>query len=182
MAGQIRDGKGKGYLAQVDSENRLVTFAVTQPVDQHINGEFGKVWSVPFENIANAGANDYIMYVKNTGDKDLKVTDIRISCSGATQVEVHGVTGTAASGTTVTPVSRTVGSVVSPSATLESGTDITGLTTSGTLFFIHAVTADKTEHLSTSSNIIIPKNKAIAILIETTSITSTGVISIVEAE
>jgi len=183
MGMQLDSGTGKAYSAQVDAENRLHTFAVSEPLDHHINTVSGKVWSVPFENITNAGANDYIVYVKNTGSVDLYVTDVRVSASAATQMTINGVTGTAGgSPTSITAVSRTVGSSAAPTADLYSDPDITGLTSSGTLFFIDCPVADTVYHLRTSSNIVIPKSKAIGLLVETTTITTTGVISLVEAE
>ena len=183
MGLQLESGTGKAYSAAVDSENRLATTSVSEPLDHHINVESGKVWSVPFENIINAGADDYIIYIKNTGTNDLYVTDFRIACSAATQIEIHGVTGTAGgSPTSITAVSRTIGSAAAPSADLYSDPDITGLTTAGTLFYMHAAVANTLYHLGTTSNIIIPKSKAIAVLVETTTITTTGVISLVEAQ
>lgn len=181
MGLMIENGKGGGPHVEVDTNNRLRTLAVSESLDRTINEIDGKVWSVPFENIINAGADDYIIYVKNTGSVDLHISSIRIACSAATQVEVHAVTGTAGgSPTAITAVPRKLGSSQAPTADLYSDPDITGLTSDGTLFFIQCPTADKEEHLRPESTIVIPKSKAIAILIETTTITCTGVISLIE--
>tara|TARA_Y100000310_G_scaffold121659_1_gene120406 strand:+ start:2337 stop:2882 length:546 start_codon:yes stop_codon:yes gene_type:complete len=180
---KIQDGQGSGVLAAVDLEGRIRTNAVTQPFDFHINEESGKVWSLPFENINPTGADDYIFYIKNTGDKDIKIADVRVMAdTAATQLELQWVSGTVSGGAAITAVSRNGGSAATPSATIESGSDLTGLTSGGTIFFIQCPTVNKEEHLSTSSNIIIPKGKAIALQVETATANITGVISIVESE
>lgn len=183
MSIEIQDGTGKGYGAKVDDQNRLKTLAVSETEQFHINRDNGKVWSLTFENVANTGANDYIFYLKNTGEKDLAIPKIRLSASAATQVEIHEVTGTAGGGgTAVTAVARNLGSSASPSATIETDPDITGLTTAGTLFLMQCPVANTQYELDTTSNIVIPKGKAIAILIETTSITMSGVVTLIEEE
>jgi len=179
---QIHDGS-TGNTASVDSENRIRTLAVTQVLDAHINQVAGKVWSIPFEGLNPAGADDYVVYIKNTGDAVLHITDIRVMAdTAATQLEVHAVSGTASGGTAISPVSRTIGSAATATATIESGTDITGLTNDGIVFFIQCDTVNKEYHLSTSSAIRIPKGKAVALLCETATANLTGVISIVEEE
>lgn len=183
MGLQIEDGLGTGRVARVDSENRLFAKAVTELQDHHINVVSGKVWSIPFEGLNPAGADDYVVYIKNNGSKDLGITDIRIMAdTAATQVEIHAVSGTASGGSDITPVSRTVGSSASPTATIQSGTDITGLTNDGVLFFIQCAVANTEYQLRTSSNVLIPKGKAIGLLVETGTANVTGVISLVERE
>lgn len=182
MANQIKDGKGTGSMLQVDLQNRAIVLAQTEALDYHINVDNGKVWSIPFEDLNPAGANDYVVYIKNTGDKDLRVSDIRVSCSAASQVEIHTVTGTASGGTAITPVARNLNSGQVPSATIESGTDITGLTNAGIIFFINCPVADTQYHIRTSSNINITKGKAIALLVENGSADLTGIVSLIEAE
>jgi hypothetical protein len=183
MGMQIESGTGKGYTAGVDNQNRILSFTTSESLDHHINVASGKVWSIPWENIANTGADDYIIYIKNTGSKDLYFEDIRISCSAATQIEIHHVTGTAGGSlSNITPVSRNLGSSSSPSATIQSSSDVTGLTNAGVLAFKQCPVADTDYELRIPGDIIIPKGKAIAVLVETTSITTTGFITLVEAE
>lgn len=177
------DGDGGVNNAQVDSEKRLYTLSTTQRVDESINKESGSVWSIPFEGLNPAGADDYVVYIKNTGDKVVHISDIRVMAdTAATQIAVQSVTGVAVGGTNITPISRTVGSSATPSATIEVGSDITGLTSAGTLFFIQCPTVNKEEHLSTSSRIRIPKGRAVALLVETATANITGVISLIEEE
>ena len=181
MAIKIVDGTGGGQVCKVNSGNRLYTNAITKSTDAQINIESGKVWSVNVENQSPTAGDDYIMYIKNTGDAVLHITDIRFSSgTAATQIKVECVSGTAANGTDVTPVSRTVGSAALPTATIQVGADITGLTTGGTLFFIQCPTVDKQEHLSTSSRIRVPKGLAVGISVEASTAVITGTVSLVE--
>ena len=176
----IDDGTGVNGSVKV-SDNRLWTDTVVKTNDQEINEQSGKVWSLPFEGINPAATDDYIFYCKNTGNADLAISDFRISADTATtQIGFYGVTGTAASGSTLTPVSRTIGSSAIPTAIIETGTDITGLTSTGALFFMQLAVVDTMYHLSTSSKIIIPKGRAIALSVETATANITGVISLYE--
>jgi hypothetical protein len=178
----IENGRGDGNTLEIDSEGRARTFAITETEDKHINTANGKLWSVPFTALNPTGNNDYVVYIKNTGSKNLNITDFRFASSAATQIQINSVTGTASGGSSITPIVRNLGSNETPSATIESGTNITGLTSSGTIFFMNCPVADTLYHLSTTSNIIIPKGKAIGVLIETGTANLTGVISIAEAE
>jgi len=179
---KIQDGQGTGNYAGVDNEGRVKVLAVTVPNDFHTNEENGKVWSIPFEGLNPAGADDYVVYIKNNGDVDLLISDMRLMAdTAATQIEINVVSGTASGGAAITPVSRTVGSSAIPTATIESGTDITGLTSGGTLFFMQLAVVNTDYHLRTSSNIRIPKGKAIGVLVETATANITGVISLIEA-
>lgn len=180
MGEQIESAVGTPHGAEVDSENRLHVFSVSVPDDRHINEE-GGVWSLYFTNTPT-GANDYFFYVKNTGTKDLRISDIRISSSVATAVNINVVTGTQAGGTTITPVNRNLGSSRIPTATIEQGVDITGLTSTGTLFFQECATADTLYHLSTSSNIIIPQGTSLALQRVAATGLITCVVSLIEAE
>jgi archaellum component FlaG (FlaF/FlaG flagellin family) len=180
---QIHDGTGSGKAVKVNSGNRLYTKSVVTSEDADINANTEKVWSIPFEGLNPAGTDDYVVYIKNTGDKTLVVSDIRASAdTAATQLKVNAVSGTASNGTTITPVPRTIQSSAIPTATIESGTDITGLTSEGTIFFIQCAVVNTEYHLNTSSKIRIPKGRAIGLLVETATANITGVISLFEEE
>ena len=177
----IQDGLGKGYTLHIDSEGRAHTVAHTNSTDFHTNLDFGKVWSLPFGPRDPTGAADYVFYLQNTGSNNIAVTDFRLSCTGAgSQISIEKVTGTAAAGTTITPVARNLGSTASPVATAEDSVNITGLTTAGTLFQMELTVINTLYHLRTTSNIIMPKSSAIAISVATATCVISGVVSIVE--
>lgn len=178
----IEDGKGSGRTALVDSENRIVTFSVQEPHDRHLNRDENKVWSLPFQAIDPVGADDYFIYIKNTGTVNLAITDIRLESTVAGTVEVHHVTGTKGdtAAATITPVNRFLGSSLQPSATCETDTNATGLTSAGIVFMLDCLTPGQQYHLSTSANIFIPPGQAVALLWDTSTGALSGVISLVE--
>lgn len=169
-----------GEVANVDKENRLSTFSVEQPNINHLNGE-GKVWSVYF-TVTPTGVNDFFFYLKNDGTKDLFVTDVRVSSTVATQLFYRHVSGTAVGGTAITVTSRKLGSSAVPTATIEQGVDITGLTSEGILFFEECSIVDTLFHIDTQSEIIIPQGQAIAFeRVEATGLIEC-MVTLVEAE
>lgn len=184
MGFPIEDGTGKSYQLKINSENQLEALCVAIPEDRHINVSHETVWSLPFKAIDPAGANDYFLYIKNTGTKNLGITDIRISSTVAGTVEVHNVSGTPTYvvGTDITPVNRYIGSNTTLNATAKTDTDITGLTNEGIVFFIDIDTANKLEHLRTTSNIVIPPGQSISLMWDTATGVLKGVVSIVELQ
>jgi hypothetical protein len=183
MGFSIEDGKGSGRTAEVDDEFRLSTISVSESAGRHINRANNKAWSIPIEGINPTATDDYFVYIKNTGNKSLIINDIRLSAdTAATQLQIEGVTGTAAGGSTVTPVNKTIGAAEVPVAIVESGADITGLTSIGNIYFMQLTSVDTEYHLSTSSGIRIEKGRALAISAETATANITGVISLVEEE
>ena len=151
-----------GKVALVDEEGRLMAFAVSEPEDKHINRE-GGVHSAYFTETP-AGANDYFFYIKNTGTTDIFITDVRCSAGAATTIYHESVSGAPSfiSEESITTTNRNLGSPKTLTAQISHDTDITGLTSDGTLFFEKIVVADARYKLSTTSNIIIPQGKAVA--------------------
>jgi hypothetical protein len=184
MGFQIEDGKGSGRHAAVNSEFQLVGFSVSETTDRHINYTNQGVWSLPFEGIDPVGADDYFVYFKNTGTKLYAVTDIRVESSVAGTVEVHGVSGTPSytASLDITPVNRYLGSSKQPAATVKTDTDVTGLTSDGTLFYINCSTANELFHLRTTSNIFVPPGQSFALLWDQGTGVLKGLVSIVEVE
>jgi len=183
MGFQIEDGTGKGYVWQVDSQNRGIVRSITEPRDYHINEVSGKVWSCEFGPQDPTGADDYVFYIKNTGTQNLSISDFRLSCTGVTgRVNIDAVTGTAAGGSTITPTSRNLGSAATVEATVEEGVNITGLTSGGTIFYMELDTVSKLFHLRTTSKIIIPKGTAIAIACADAGTILSGIVSVIEEE
>ncbi len=169
-----------GRLADVDLDNRLTVFAVTQNEDKHANTE-GRYWSVFFQ-VTPTGANDDFLYIKNVGTKDLLITDVRVSSSVVTQLLYKHVSGIAVGGTAIVPVNRKLSDPKVPLAVIEQGVDITGLTDLGTLFFEECDVVGQLKTLKSTSNIIIPQGQAIAFERVAATGALTCVISIAESE
>ena len=171
-----------GNAVDVDDKNRLSVFSVTQKEDKHLNTE-GGAFSVDF-SVTPAGANDYFFYLKNTGLKDLFMTDIRISSSVPTTLFYEHVSGTPvfAAEADAGITSRKLGSASELQVDAKFDTDITGLTSLGNLFFEECAVADVRYKLSTSSNIIIPQGQAVAFRRVAATGTITAVVSVAVSE
>lgn len=178
----IQDGKGTGSEAQVDSENRLRVFAVGEPVDKHVNIHTGKVWSLPF-TVTPVGAGDYFFYLKNISTENYSLTDVRVNAASADVIGLHIVTGTPVFtvGTDITPVGRNTGVTITPTATVKSDTDTTGLTDGGEVYFL-TCEANKMAHLSMSANVIIAPGGAIALQAATGTAALKCMVSLVGAD
>jgi hypothetical protein len=165
------------YKMKVDSQGRGVVTAATESEDRHININTGKVWSADIDGVtANAGI--YIAYFQNTSQVSYHVTDMRVHCNDAASIiDVDEVTvGTIGGETAFLPssiASRQVGNSVNPvgdMAYATAATGLTGLTKVANLF--HAGSLDnKSSHLRTTSNIIIPPGGALAVKIRTANAT-----------
>jgi hypothetical protein len=183
MGFEVDDGTGQGYSAKVGSDNRLYTRTVQISEGHHINQENQKNWALPFEGVNPTAANDYIFYLRNSGNTDLYIADFRLSAdTAATQLKIHSVSGVAAGGTTLVPINKTIGASPSPNAIIEYGADITGLTDDGTIYFMQLAVVDTLYHLRIGSKIRIPKGKAVALSVETPTANITGVVSLYESE
>jgi len=172
-----------GTPMDVTDEHRGKVSSINQPLDQHINHHTGKVWSVSFFDINPIGAGDYVFYFNNTGSAEIAISDFRMSASTTvSRIFIDSVSGSPSftAGVDLTPVSRNLGKPSAIDATIKSDTDTTGLTNDGVLFFMDLDTVDKMFHLSTSSKIVIPQGKSIAIRFEAATGELSGVISFIE--
>jgi hypothetical protein len=176
----IKDGAGTGKTARVNAENRLDVESVARSLDQHINELYEKQFSLTFEAIDPTGADDYFFYCKNTGTKNLHMSKFRFRSTVVGIVELHYVTGTASSGTTLAPVNRTLGSSNTMTALIETDPNFTGLTNAGTLVNLRLDTADKDYVDIAPSHIIIPPGQAIAFLWDTSTGALSGTVDIYE--
>lgn len=172
---KVRDATGSSRGARVNIENRLDVESVVRPIEQHINEKYHKIFSLPFDAIDPVGADDYFVYFKNTGTKDLHFVTLRIRSTVIGTVEIHSVTGTAvfAADTDITPVNRSVGNTSSISATIKTDTNTTGLTNAGILAHVRLAVANTDYNSDVESHIIVPPGQAIALLWDT----ATGALS-----
>lgn len=181
----IKNGSHDGdFGLKVSKEGRGQTDSVVETTDRHLNIEHQQVWSLPFEGIDPVGADDYFVYIKNTGITNLAITDFRLETTVAGTVEIHSVSGTPVytAGVDITPVTRFVGSAIIPTATIKTDTDVTALVDEGLHFWIRCDTANKTCHESTSSNIVIPPGQAVGLLWDQATGVLKGTISLVELD
>lgn len=161
---QIEDGKGKGYKAGVNNENKLLVFATTQPASHHANHEEGEAYTFYF-NCEAVGADDCILYMKNTDDVDMVIDGMWINTGGTIDLYFKlGATGTAGgTSESLVPANRNAGSGKSATGTFESdddgtATDITGLSGGTEVERWHIETETTSEWFDFHSDLIIPKN------------------------
>ena len=173
----IRDSL-TGNAVEIDSENRLLAFSVIEEEDRHINKHKGKVWSADMDGV-NINAAAYIAWFQNTSDVNYHMTDMRVHClDAASIIDIDIVTvGTIGNNTAFAPSavsSRNLGNSNNPTGNMDyaaSATGLAGLTKVANLF--HAGSLDnKSSHLKTSSNIIIPPSAALAIKVVTANATN----------
>jgi len=180
----------KTYAAAIDSQGRISVIAASESEDRHINQVSGKVWSIDLDGaVANAGT--YIAWFQNTSQVFYHMTDMRAHCNDAASIlDIDEVTvGTIGNHTAFLPTqvaSRNIGNSTVPVGNMDyatNATGLTGLTKVANIF--HAGNLDnKSSHLSTSSNIIIPPGAALAINVITANATNgiTFTWSMVEVE
>ena len=161
------------YGMKVDSQGRGVIQGSTESEDRHINAVSGKVWSVDLDGIV-IDADAYVAYFKNTSQVFYHLTDMRAHCEDAPSIlDLDEVTvGTIGNNTDFIPsalASRHIGTSTNPTGDMgytASATGLTGLSKVGNLF--HAGSLDnKSSHLSTTSNVIIPPGAALAVKVRT---------------
>ena len=157
----------------VDSQGRAHVSASSEAEDRHINQVNGKVWSIDLDNVL-ANADTYIAWFQNTSQVFYHMTDMRAHCQDAASLlDVDEVAvGTIGNQTAFLPndvASRNIGNSTTPVGNMDhatTATGLTGLTKVANIF--HAGSLDnKTSHLSTSSNIIIPPGAALALKVIT---------------
>ncbi len=127
---RIEDGKGKNGAASVSTVQRLNVSGKNAPRMMYASRDFGLAYNAVYDGIT-AAANDYTAYLKNTSStRNLYVSTIQFHSAENVKWKIWSVTGTAASGETVTPSALNLSKNIPAEATAMAGnTSITGLTT-----------------------------------------------------
>ncbi len=160
---RIEDGAGGGFGAKVNAANQLWTMGNNLTLEQFVNHDQGRVFSLPFDAIDPTSTDDKFMYIKNTGvTTEFVVTAIRVSSTTAGFLRVKRVTGTASAVAAVAPVPRNLASVRTLSAIIGTSSDITGLSDDGTLM-TETLSANTFLEVVVDSGIIITPGTAIAL-------------------
>ena len=134
MAFEIKDGTGRGYIAKVDSGNRL-------HADSIVREEYAEAARIGSAYVVNSGyitltgssTTNAILFLENTGDKPLAVDRFNLSCKASTGTsETHGrfifyrnpVAMTGGTGTSASSSNLNFGSSNILSATTQIGQNI----------------------------------------------------------
>lgn len=164
---RISDGKGRGYEAQVGSNNRLWTQTIQESEELHAIEE-GNGYNINTGSITFSAAGTFL-YVKNTGDDDIVVAAIAVGAGSGTTSDIGEITvisnptgGDLISDATAVDinVNRNVGSSKTLSATVYKGKSA-GTITGGSdaILFYHGTSS----RLFGTINLTIPKGKSIAV-------------------
>lgn len=170
---KISDGTGRGYQAEVDSHNRLLTDALT--IDQSVEATFGgNAFNVNTGSInLTSGDASGLLYMSNVGDKDIVITALfyllGTSTGGAGDWEVdvyrNPTTGTLISaGTAFSAVNRNFGSANALEATILKGAEGSTVT-DGDLIIQSLFPSSGRQTLSVGAIILTPGN-SIAFTVE----------------
>lgn len=164
----IKDGKGKGFEAEVTGENQLSVRAVVIPEIEHESEENGQAynWS---SDLVNIDANDTVLLVKNTSDNRLHIDSVSVNNgSTASEFTVHLPTtevtptgGTLVTGTNLNTASSNVADAVARSDEENN--------TQGNVIATRWLSVDSGERIPTPG-LILGKNKSVAVdVVETTT-------------
>jgi hypothetical protein len=157
----IEDGTGSGVKAEVTANNKLAVFSTNITLLEHLNESDGVVWNIPIDAVAPSGATKFF-YLANTGTEMLGIARIVLASSTAGVFKFIKVTGTPSGGSNITAVPANLGSPVLPVATIQSGTNITGLSDGGLLAPLY-LQANVTQVLDIPQIWYLPPNTALAI-------------------
>ena len=108
----IEDGKGRGFVASVDSFNRFSTRAQTQSDLQESStiDEKAYIFSTDFIPIGITGTEVAVLFIKHTGDSDFRINNIDVSNNTGCQWRVYRNPINIAIGTASTGVNLNFGS------------------------------------------------------------------------
>jgi len=169
----IEGGTGNGYSAAVNSDNQMLTSAVTVTKEHEVNHADGQAYSV-FAQLTPAevtgAALGCFMYIKNTSDTDMIISEMMMYAASAETFSIKlGDEGTPVDGTTTTPSNRNAGSGNVATGTFQTGTNITGLSGGVTVFGFSKSTGSS-ERIAPASSFIVPKNKVATVYVGTGNI------------
>jgi hypothetical protein len=159
---RIENGVGESRYAEVNAEFQLATNSVTETLEHFVNSQKGKSWIAVVQQTPT-GAGDYFFYIKNTGTVNMIFEGIDYRVASAEQVRIFlNHVGTTSGGSSVTAVNLNTGSSAAPSATIEAGNDITGLS-GGSVASRLFLTSTETTHFNFSQDIVIAPGGTLAL-------------------
>jgi len=157
MGDTILDGKGRGYVAGVNEENRLMGEVVSSSVEHHANHHEGMAYNMLFDTTPT-GAGDCFLYIKNTSATDMIIEGLWLMVGSAEQILIKlGDIGTPSGGSAVTPGNLNAGTNNAAEGTFQAGNDITGLSRGVTVEKIWAAST-KSEMFNFEQDIVVPEN------------------------
>jgi hypothetical protein len=170
MAIEIVDGTGTGYKAEVNEAKQLEVRSVDILRSEWECHNNSLAFCMKFDvAAANSAADEALLYIKNARDKDMIIDEIRFILSAANIVYAQFVTGTAGgTPTTLYPANMHGGQSKDTESTFYQDDALSGLTavTDAIVMWEYCAAADVRKYKPTST-VLIPKNQALAVYVET---------------
>jgi len=158
----LKDGRGTGQTAKIDTEGRIHTYATTENEELHVNRHNSEHF-ITYVDITPTGANDYFFYLKNTHTLDLIINWYRIWTESAAEAIdlIRNPAGTPGNTTQLTPLNMHFGS--NKSATVENyeSVNMSGLSGGSTLDRLRISGDGKDVVDSYEGGIILPQGTSI---------------------
>lgn len=155
------EGGISGKTMDVNSRNMGRVVAASLSPQAHNALVDTRTWTTS-DTQTPTGAADEFFYLLNTSTRlSIVLTRLQFNAASTETITLARVTGTAAGGTTLTPVNRSLGSGRTPPATIESGADITGLTPGATLEVFEGTVGDPID--LTNRPIVVRPGEAVAL-------------------
>lgn len=159
----IEDGKGRGYKASVESDNKLDVCAVTRTIDLYCNQKLGDSYSLVLSQTPS-GAGDCFCYLKNNADNDMVISSIKVYAASNEIFEIKlSDTGTPVDGTDASPVNRKAGCGNVSEVTCKVGNDITGLSGGSVVEAVSVKGGETATRYEWLSGLVVPKNHTITL-------------------
>jgi len=160
LAITLKDGKGTGREASVNSNNQLEVAAASQPLISFAVDE-GNAYS--FNSRFTAAAGEEVISIKNDdADKNLHIETILIKSQQDTPWTLFEVTSGTAGGTTITPTNLNLGSSKTAEGTFFGNASVTGTLTGTTIAFFDTL-ANAHNEIMLQGSVLIPNGKQIAL-------------------
>lgn len=128
MGFQVDDGKGRGYVAGVNKNQKLLTLAETNQTGHYVSVRDGLAFNI-VSTCSSCAAGNHVLYFKNTdADRHFFVDVLRVGAASTATWKVWKATGDSTGASTITPANLNFGSNQKASAHVRGNGVVTGFT------------------------------------------------------
>jgi len=172
----INDGRGRGYSAEVDSENELHVKATVTSRASEIADTNEQTFSFPTDviNLTSGTANKGLLLIENGNNERLHIDRIRVSCSGLVAFKFLRNPGAASPGFTAgSALNSAFGSTKSFAGSVNIGLDAGSF--GGGAHFGQVLVTDGAASVDEEGAVTLNKGNTIGITGKTDSVAQVGV-------